>query len=255
MTNIFVFSDSVVKFVMSHEEISEQNLQEPSPMDEGEITDSNKNEEPKLVEEKTKDADKIDTLAQIVQSTISVVTENYEEDASMENVKESSNLNQQLKVKEPRVRKRSSKNLKKRKEGDVQLNSFQRQLRGIIDINNSVNHTSSKKDQQVSKPKNQPTEENLIMSKFAFLCNEKINISPKEKVEPVSKANKEEKQASVNIDSRAQKLKPTKMKLKPAKRQRCKKCKACLAEPCGNCPPCRDKVCNGGRGILKKGCM
>ena len=93
------------------------------------------------------------------------------------------------------------------------------------------------------------------MSKFAFLCNEKINLSPKDKVEPDSKTKEEEKQISVEIDNKDQKSKPIKTKLKPPKRQRCKKCKACLAEPCGNCPPCRDKVCNGGRGILKKGCM
>lgn len=245
---------------LSHEEISEQNLVEieNSTGDEGETTDSNKNQEPKVAEETNQDADRNDTLAQIVQSTISVVTENYEEDtAPLKNEKESLSLNQP-KVKEPRVRKRSSKNLKKRKDDDAQVNSFQRQLRGIIDINSSVHQTNSGKDKQVSKPKPQLMEDNLIMSKFAFLCNEKINIPPEDKIKDTttSKPNEEEKQASViitNVDTKSQNSKPTKMK--PAKRQRCKKCSACLAEPCGNCPPCRDKVCNGGRGILKKGCM
>ena len=99
-------------------------------------------------------------------------------------------------------------------------------------------------------------EDNLIMSKFAFLCNEKINSPSEDIIEDTtnSKPNEEEKQASVVMsknDTKNQNSKSTKMK--PAKRQRCKKCPACLAEPCGNCPPCRDKVCNGGRGILKKG--
>ena len=245
---------------LSHEEISEQNFVEIEHLseDEGEATDSNKNQEPKVTEETKADAERNDTLAQIVQSTISVVTENYEEDtAPLKNEKESLNLNQP-KVKEPRVRKRSSKNLKKRKDDDAQLNSFQRQLRGIIDINSSVHHSNSGKDKQVSKPKPQLMEDNFIMSKFTFLCNEKINSLSEDKIEDTtnSKLNEEEKQASVDMsknDTKNQNSKSTKMK--PAKRQRCKRCPACLAEPCGNCPPCRDKVCNGGRGILKKGCM
>ena len=309
-------------------ESGEQNVVEPSPVDEGEIegnveepspenvgeTDVNKNKELKSTEETKKDADRLDTLAQLVQSTINDVTENYDKDTAPSKTESVVNQAQQ---KERRGRKRPSKKLEKRKDCDGQLTSFQRQLRGIIDSNGSVNQTISDKNQPIPQCNHEPVEKNPIMSKFASLCNEQISHSSDDITKQNSKPKEEEKQVSVtesnnvtdgssksqlspkcnpkpveenlvmskfaflskenmsfppenlietiskpkkqssvtegsNINPKVQipKVKPSMMK--PAKRQRCKKCPACLSEPCGDCAPCRDKPSNGGKGKLKK---
>ena len=312
-------------------ESGEQNLVEPSPIDEGEIeenlqepspenvgeTDVNKNKDLKSAEETKQDADRLDTLAQLVQSTINDVTENYDEDTAPSKTE---SVDNQAQLKEPRGRKRPSKKIERRKDCDGQLNSFQRQLRGIIDSNGSVNQTISDKKQPITQCNHEPVEKNPIMSKFASLCNEKIGNSSEDITKQNSKPKEKEKQASVtessyvtNGSSKSQlsskcnpepaeenlvmakfaflskenmnippenlietiikpkkqapvtessninpKVKISKEKssmMKPAKRQRCKKCSACLSEPCGDCAPCRDKPSNGGKGKLKKRCM
>ena len=304
-------------------ESDEQNLVEPSSMDEGEIeqnieepdpenggdTHVNESKEHKSSEEAKKDAERLDTLAQLVQSTINDVTENYDEDTAPIKIRTESVVSQ-AQLKEPRGSKRPSKKLERQKDSDGQLNSFQRQLRGIIGKSGAVNHTISDRN-PVPQCNPEPVEKNPIMSKFTSLCNEKISLPSEHITEQNSKPKEEEKQASVtegikitnlssnsnpepleenlmskfaflsnekmnippesekvskpkkqasvtgssDINSKVQipKVKPSMMK--PAKRQRCKKCSACLSEPCGDCAPCRDKPSNGGKGKLKKRCM
>ena len=235
-------------------EFNYQNIELPSQENRVLTTDNNENREVKTIgEEEKNDADKLDTLAQLVQNTINVVTEEYDEKDSNTGRNEATKLPTS---KEPRVRKQSSKSLKKRKEeSNGRLSSFQRQLKSIIGANSSVIQKSSDSSQLDSTP--MPNDDNLMMSKFTLLCNEKI-VPPKEVSKNVSVPNEAEKPISVNENSKmspSNQSSRTNRKQGKPKRQRCLHCAACLSEPCGKCLPCRDKVSNGGRGTLKKGCM
>ena len=219
------------------------------------------------------ESNNMDTLAQLVQDTINVVTEGY-------NV---SPVGKRSKRKKTTVRKRTTKKLKKDSPANVQ--SFQRQLKGILHqdkINDTqqVDNSSKSETEQAASFLNggngDKKEENTIFSKFALLCQENLgDFKDDLDNDPVvsSVANQLDAENNENCDVKSDQVVTENLidynvvhddemvvevlegKSSKSKRQRCKTCTACLAQPCGVCAPCKDKVKNGGRGKLKKGCI
>ena len=107
-------------------------------------------------------------------------------------------------------------------------------------VTESSNVTNGSSKSQLSPKCNpEPVDENLVMSKFAFLSKENMNIPPENFIETISKLKKQApvtEGSNKNPKVQIPKVKPS--MIKPAKRQRCKKCSACLSEPCGDCAPC-----------------
>ena len=215
----------------------------------------------------------MDTLAQLVQDTINVDTEGYIV----------SPIGKRSKRKKTAVRKRITKKSKKDSPANVQ--SFQRQLKGILH-QDQINDTQQVKDSTKSETEQAASflndgegdkkEENTIFSKFALLCQENLgDFKDDMDNDPVvsSVDNQLDAENNENCDVKSDQVVTENLvdynvvhddemvvevlegKSSKSRRQRCKTCTACLAKPCGVCAPCKDKVKNGGRGTLKKGCI
>ena len=217
------------------------------------------------------ESNNMDTLAQLVQDTINVVTEGY-------NV---SPIGKRSKRKKTTVRKRTIKKLKKDSPANVQ--SFQRQLKGILhqdQVNDTRQVNSKSETEQAASYLNggdgDKKDGNTIFSKFALLCQENLgDFKDDMDNDPVvsSVDNQLDAENNENCDVKSDQVVTENLvdynvvhddemvvevlegKSSKSRRQRCKTCTACLAKPCGVCAPCKDKVKNGGRGTLKKGCI